>query len=90
MRTIVSINGCSFRLCLVEMELYAVAEQIGMKSEGERRVNVDLYTPLQLVGRSAQFQRIVEVLAQDGDLLIAGVHGSGRRKIGRASFMEIV
>ncbi|MFH7029156.1 MAG: ATP-binding protein [Heteroscytonema crispum UTEX LB 1556] len=60
-----------------------------MKSEGKRRVNVDLYTPLQLVGRSAQFQRIVEVLAQDGDLLIAGVPGSGRRTLVRSAALEV-
>jgi hypothetical protein len=85
MKTIVSINGCSFGLCLVWEQM----ELSGTKSEGERRVNVDLYTPLQLVGRSAQFQRIVEVLAQDGDLLIAGVPGSGRRTLVRGAALEV-
>jgi hypothetical protein len=42
---------------------------------------LDLATPLQLIGRSAEFQHIVEVLARDGDLLITGVPGSGRRTL---------
>ena len=36
-----------------------------------------------LVGRSRQFQQIVEVLGRDGDLLIVGVPGSGRRTLVR-------
>jgi hypothetical protein len=56
---------------------------------GERRVNLDLSTPLQLIGRSAEFQRIVEVLAQDGDLLITGVPGGGRRTLVRGAAQEV-
>jgi hypothetical protein len=52
-------------------------------------VNLDLSTPLQLVGRSLEFQRIVEVLAQDGDLLITGVPGSGRRTLVRGAAQEV-
>jgi hypothetical protein len=40
---------------------------------------------LELIGRSAEFQRIVEVLAEDGDLLIVGVPGSGRRTLVRGA-----
>ncbi|MEB3179313.1 MAG: ATP-binding protein [Nostocaceae cyanobacterium] len=52
-------------------------------------MNLKLSTPLELLGRSAQFQRIVEVLAQDGDLLIAGVPGSGRRTLVRRAAQEV-
>ncbi len=49
----------------------------------------DLSTPLELIGRPAQFQRIVQVLAQDGDLLIAGVPGCGRRTLVRQAALEV-
>ncbi|MDZ8109317.1 MAG: ATP-binding protein [Nostoc sp. DedQUE12a] len=52
-------------------------------------MNTDLFTPLQLIGRSLEFQRIVEVLAQDGDLLITGVPGSGRRTLVRVATQEV-
>ncbi|MCV3212735.1 ATP-binding protein [Plectonema radiosum NIES-515] len=42
-------------------------------------------TSLELIGRSAEFQRIVEALAEDGDLLIVGVPGSGRRTLVRGA-----
>jgi hypothetical protein len=61
-----------------------------LNSEGEKRVNLsDLSTPLELIGRPAQFQRIVQVLAQDGDLLIAGVPGCGRRTLVRQAALEV-
>ncbi|KAB8319880.1 ATP-binding protein [Tolypothrix campylonemoides VB511288] len=50
---------------------------------------VNLSTPLELIGRSAEFQRIVEVLARDGDLLIVGVPGSGRRTLVRGAAQEV-
>jgi hypothetical protein len=43
----------------------------------------ELSAPLEVFGRQAQFQQITQVLAQDGDLLIAGVPGSGRRALVR-------
>jgi hypothetical protein len=43
----------------------------------------ELSAPLEVFGRQAQFQQITHVLAQDGDLLIAGVPGSGRRTLVR-------
>jgi hypothetical protein len=52
-------------------------------------VDLDVSTPLQLIGRSLEFQRIVEVLAQDGDLLITGVPGSGRRTLVRVATQEV-
>lgn len=52
-------------------------------------MDINLSTSLEVVGRSAQFQRIVEVLAQDGDLLITGVPGCGRRTLGRQATLEI-
>ncbi|NEU73925.1 ATP-binding protein [Hassallia byssoidea VB512170] len=42
-------------------------------------------TSLELIGRSAEFQRIVDALAEDGDLLIVGVAGSGRRTLVRSA-----
>ncbi|MBD2063997.1 ATP-binding protein [Funiculus sociatus GB2-A5] len=50
---------------------------------------VDLSAPFQLIGRQAQFQRITQVLARDGDLLIAGVPGSGRRTLVRRAAQEV-
>jgi hypothetical protein len=58
-------------------------------SEGKKRVNLELSTPLELMGRSAEFQHIVEVLAEDGDLLIAGVPGSGRRTLVRRAALAV-
>lgn len=55
----------------------------------EKPVNLDLSTSLQLIGRSLEFQRIVEILAQDGDLLITGVPGSGRRTLVRVAAQEV-
>lgn len=46
-------------------------------------------TSLELIGRSAEFQRIVEVLAEDGDLLIVGVPGSGRRTLVRSAAQAV-
>jgi hypothetical protein len=47
-------------------------------------LNVSFLTKYtELVGRSLQLQQIMEVLARDGDLLIVGVPGSGRRTLGR-------
>ncbi|OKH11725.1 ATP-binding protein [Fischerella major NIES-592] len=52
-------------------------------------MNLELSTPLELMGRSTEFQRIVEVLAKDGDLLIAGVPGSGRRTLVRRAALAV-
>ncbi|HEY9802974.1 MAG TPA: ATP-binding protein [Leptolyngbyaceae cyanobacterium] len=52
-------------------------------------MSLDLSTPLQLIGRSVEFQRIVETLAQDGNLLITGVPGSGRRTLVRWGVVEV-
>ncbi|PAX60776.1 ATP-binding protein [Brunnivagina elsteri] len=60
-----------------------------VKLKGKRLVYLDLSTPLELIGRSREFQEIVEVLAKDGDLLIAGVPGSGRRTLVRAAAKEV-
>jgi hypothetical protein len=50
---------------------------------------LDLSAPFQLVGRQAQFQRITQVLARDGNLLIVGVPGSGRRTLVRRAAREV-
>lgn len=39
------------------------------------------FTPDNLVGRQVELQQVCEVLAADGDLLLAGVPGSGRRTL---------
>ncbi|WYL98253.1 MAG: ATP-binding protein [Gloeotrichia echinulata CP02] len=62
---------------------------VRVEIKSERRVNLDLSTPLQLIGRSGEFQHVVEVLAQDGDLLITGVPGSGRRTLVRGAAQEV-
>ncbi|MBD2255080.1 ATP-binding protein [Nostoc parmelioides] len=62
---------------------------VRIEPEGVKLVSLDLSTPLQLIGRSVEFQRVVEVLAQDGDLLITGVPGSGRRTLVRWGVTEV-
>lgn len=76
-------------VCLrIQLECWRLG--LGLKLEGKESVNaLDLSTPLELIGRPAQFQHIVEVLAQDGDLLIAGVPGSGRRTLVRRAAQEV-
>ncbi|MBD2663995.1 hypothetical protein B6N60_03600 [Richelia sinica FACHB-800] len=59
------------------------------KTEVKTPVNLDVATSLQLIGRSLEFQKIVEILAQDGDLLITGVPGSGRRTLVRVAAQEV-
>jgi hypothetical protein len=66
-----------------------LAITVRIKPEGEKVVSLDLSTPLQLIGRSAEFQRIVEVLSEDGDLLITGVPGSGRRTLVKGGAQEV-
>ena len=44
---------------------------------------------LELFGRQTEFQRITQVLARDGDLLIAGVPGSGRRTLVHRAVQEV-
>ncbi|MBD2139575.1 ATP-binding protein [Anabaena sp. FACHB-1237] len=53
------------------------------------QANLKFYTPLQVIGRSVEFQRIIEILAQDGDLLITGVPGSGRRTLVKGAAEEV-
>lgn len=50
---------------------------------------VVMSSSLELIGRSAEFQRIVEILAMDGDLLIVGVPGSGRRTLVRGAAQAV-
>lgn len=66
-----------------------LAITVRIKPEGEKVVSLDLSTPLQLIGRSAEYQRIVEVLSEDGDLLITGVPGSGRRTLVKGGAQEV-
>ncbi|MBC7972133.1 MAG: ATP-binding protein [Verrucomicrobia bacterium] len=42
---------------------------------------VNPFTPQKLVGRQAELQQVSQILATDGDLLLAGVPGSGRRTL---------
>ncbi|WP_017655670.1 ATP-binding protein [Fortiea contorta] len=59
-----------------------------LTTNDQRWVGLNFSTPVQLIGRSAEFEHIVEVLAQDGDLLITGVPGSGRRTLVRNAAQE--
>ncbi|MFO5528941.1 MAG: ATP-binding protein [Cuspidothrix sp.] len=68
--------------------VYAVGK-VAIKTKSEKRVNLNFSTPLQLIGRSVEFQRIIEILAKDGDLLITGVPGSGRRTLVKGAAKEV-
>lgn len=57
--------------------------------QDEKPVDFNLSSSLQLIGRSLEFERIVEILAQDGDLLITGVPGSGRRTLVKVAAQEV-
>jgi len=45
----------------------------------------NLFTPQTLVGRKAELQQVSQILAADGDLMLAGVPGSGRRTLVRCA-----
>lgn len=74
---------------MVAQKSSMLAIKVRIEPEGEKVVSLDLSTPLQLIGRSIEFQRVIEVLAQDGDLLITGVPGSGRRTLARGGAQEV-
>lgn len=58
--------------------------------QGSRFANREHWSaPFQFIGRQAQFQRITQVLASDGDLLIVGVPGSGRRTLVRRAAQDV-
>lgn len=59
------------------------------RQPANKPVNFDLSTSLQLIGRSKEFQRIIDILAQDEDLLITGVPGSGRRTLVKVAAQEV-
>jgi hypothetical protein len=47
------------------------------------------FAPYYLIGRQAELQQIVEILAADGDLMVAGVSGSGRRSLVRCAAHQV-
>lgn len=47
------------------------------------------FTPVNLVGRQAELHQISQVLTADGDLLMAGVPGSGRRTLIRHAARQV-
>lgn len=47
------------------------------------------FNPVNLVGRQAELQQISQVLTDDGDLLIVGVPGSGRRTLIRHAAQQV-
>lgn len=59
------------------------------KQDAKEMNLLDISAPFQLVGRQGQFQRITQVLARDGNLLIVGVPGSGRRTLVRRAAGEV-
>lgn len=65
-------------------------EGLYTSDQDAKAVNLlDLSAPFELVGRQGQFQRITQVLAHDGNLLILGVPGSGRRTLVRRAAQEV-
>jgi hypothetical protein len=48
-----------------------------------------LFIPATLIGRQLERQQVSTILAQDGDLLLAGVPGSGRRTLMRAAAHQV-
>jgi hypothetical protein len=59
------------------------------RQPANKPVNFDLSTSLQLIGRSKEFQRIIDILIKDKDLLITGVPGSGRRTLVKVAAQEV-
>lgn len=49
----------------------------------------NLFIPQKLVGRQVELQKISQILSNDGDLLLAGVPGSGRRTLLRAAVQTV-
>jgi hypothetical protein len=47
------------------------------------------FTPQFLVGRAVELQHVKQILAQDRDLLVAGVPGSGRHTVIRAAAQQV-
>ncbi len=47
------------------------------------------FTPHTLIGREIQLDQVKQILAQDGDLLVAGVPGSGRHTLIRAAAQQV-
>jgi hypothetical protein len=47
------------------------------------------FVPRHLVGRQAELEQVSTVLAQDGDLMVAGVPGNGRRSLIRWAAQQI-
>ena len=52
-----------------------------MVSKKEFLMVVNPFRPQTLIGRQAELQQVSQILAADGDLLLAGVPGSGRRTL---------
>jgi len=60
------------------IELLCILALTVRASKASTRVNfLDLSTPLELIGRPAEFQRISNFSHWDGDLLIAGFRALG-------------
>jgi len=49
----------------------------------------NLFIPETLVGRQAELQQVSQILAADGDLMLAGVPGSGRRTLVRCAAQAV-
>jgi hypothetical protein len=47
------------------------------------------FVPQYLVGRQAELQQVSQILAQDGDLMVAGIPGNGRRTLVRWAAQQI-
>jgi len=47
------------------------------------------FVPQHLVGRESELQQVLQILSEDGDLVIAGVPGSGRRSLIRWAAQKV-
>jgi hypothetical protein len=52
-------------------------------------MSVNPFTPKDLIGRQAELQLLSQIFSQDGDLLLAGVPGIGRRRLIQAAAQQM-
>jgi hypothetical protein len=58
-----------------------VSQESSTQGSTARKMVANPFVPQYLVGREQELQQVLQILSVDGDLLIAGVPGSGRRAL---------